>query len=310
MVAPASPVVTQPSIVIGATRIIENKGIYVLDEGELTAWRLRILVDIIRPPSIIYQSLKPNEPENYFGVFQLIEGGFVISQANIKYLHQQIYRYQNDPAKSLFDSVLLGRTLIFDLFQTGTAILNSIPASASISASEFIQGAHLATPITEIWINCANQTKLAIHTEYLPLPRIGGQPVSIPEPKADESPSAPPLPGGDATPPPESNPATPPSPPYHPSDQDNNRTTPTGVATPLGKWRITPYYAEPYNAAFPLEVAGYATDIVVVGRVGPIQGEDCTKDRYTLTNTTSGAVTTDNNCITESSGAGAPVFIP
>lgn len=229
------PAVTQPPVEVGNTRIIENKGIYVFSEQELSCWRLRVLCDVIVEPAIVYKSFKPNEPEQYFGVFQIVEGGYVISQHNVKYLHQQVYRYQNDPAKALFDSVLAGHILTVSIFNTAAAILNSIPASANITYSPYEAGRHLATPATEIWFKAVPGCKLAIHTEYLPLPQIGNLDASIPEPAADSSPSAPSNPGGDPNPPDNASPSTPPTPPYDPPTQDNDRTTPTGN-TGEGAW--------------------------------------------------------------------------
>jgi hypothetical protein len=234
---PAIPLFYQPPVSIGATRIIQDKGIYVFDFAELNAWRLRVLVDVLLPPEIIYQSLKPNEPEQYFGVFQVVEGGYVLYQQNIKYLHQQIYRYQNDPAKVAFDAIFNLSVLNYNLYVSAKTILDSIPAAGAIGFGESQQGRHLATPATEIWIRTANNCKIAVHTEVLPLPKLDGVPATVPEPEADNSPSAPSNAGGDGHDPENSSPDRQPTPPYNPPDNDNGRTTPPpGLPVLPGQW--------------------------------------------------------------------------
>lgn len=269
---PSFPVVSQPPVQVGNTRIIQNKGIYVFDENELTAWRLRVLVDVIEPPAKIYESLKPNEPERYFGVFQIVEGGFVISQHNLKFTHQQVYRYQNDPAKALFDSTYAGLAQTFNLYITGTAILNAIPNGGTINVSDYARGRHLATPATEIWFRTANGAKIAVHTEYLPLPEIGGQPASIPEPAADASPSAPSNPGGNGTPPADAPPPAAPTPPYNPENGDNGRTTPPGTGAIVGQW-YNVYVSYGPGCVLEPEPKRYLMPGCTNGAVRPIQNE-------------------------------------
>lgn len=237
-IAPATPpFLFQPGLEVGATRIIQEKGIYILTDAEMGAWRLRVLLDVIVQPPVGYRSYKPNEPENFFGYFQLVEGGFVIEQYPIKYLHQQIFRYQNDPAKNLFDSKVEGIYAILATFNAGAAILNSIPGSANLTYSSHVPGNHLQCPVTDIWIKTVPGCKVAIHTEYLPLPRIDGVPASTTSPQSLPSPSAPGdnTAGGNGSPPEDAPPTREPDPPYDPPTNDNDRTTPTGNAEE-GQW--------------------------------------------------------------------------
>lgn len=234
---PIKPVISQPDLVVGTPRIIAEKGIYVLSSVERGAWELRVVVDVIREPPVSYRSFRPNEPENYFGAYQLVSLGCVVARYDLKYLHQEIFRYRNDAAKNQFDiRYLYFCTQVFEF--SGLAQLLSVSSpSYSLEQVRPDFGKHLPCPITEIWFHAQNEAKISVRIEYLPLPKLEGDPVSSPESKADDSPSKPANEGGNSSPPSGLLPTTPPSAPYHPSDQDDGRTTPTGTpVSPVGQW--------------------------------------------------------------------------
>jgi hypothetical protein len=304
------PTLYQPPLQVGATRIIENKGIYLLTAGEKSSWRLRILLDVIVEPKINYKSFKPNEPEQFFGYWELVEGGYVLEQHAIKYLHHQIYRYQNDPAKALFDLHAESILITIDIFNMGGAILDSIPGAPSLIFDPGRPGTHLETPIDEIWIKLVSGCKVAIHTEFLPLPKIDGVPASYTEPESIPSPTAPTdgNSGGNPTPPNQSQPDRPANPPYNPDTNDANRTTPPGVPAASGSWRQDVSYSEPFGDNGYLQVAGGPYDEVITSQIGPLPG--CGQQRYRLLNVTRGIMNDDDNCISKATLSGSPRFVP
>jgi hypothetical protein len=235
---------TQPALVVGTPRIIEDKGIYIFSEAERNAWRTRLLVTVLKKPDIIYESFKPNEPECYFGVYQVVDKGYIQSQGNLKFPFQEVFRNENHSAHRNVIEFFIQNQDALIATSIGNIILDGLGKPHLVPGVGGAFFKHLAIPSTEVWFKVVGGCKIAVVCEHLPLPLVDGDDGSSFEPEQDNNPSnagggsgGSGGGGGNPSNPPGTNPDSPSTPPYNPSNQDNNRTSSLNRAP--GRWMVT-----------------------------------------------------------------------
>lgn len=220
-----------PQLKQGSPRVIEDKGIYVFTADERNAWRTRLRVQIIVPPAILYKSFKPNEPDQYFGVWQAVANGFVADQGNLRFTNQEIYLWENHAGATQLFGWVESDNLNTNLFAVGNAILTDGLGKPGFTGDPPRRLERLPLPYTEFWFNFVPGCKGIVQTEYLTLPVFDAAKDPVPSPEADGNPKNPSSQGGNPGQPDGVNPDTPTTPPYNPDNQDNGRTSSTNRYT-------------------------------------------------------------------------------
>lgn len=265
-----------------------------LTESQRQAIELQFVLSISNEATWLYKNFRHPRYKNFYGYAQLMSGDFVVENIPLQYINQEILHWQ-DSSVTILQTVVCGVKLI----------LASLPTPVDITPEIVL----FRQRYTGVRFRLLPGIEANVAINWLFIEQSCDETISPPPPEQGNPPA------------PDNYPAPPgagrgdqPGDLKAPSNNDGDfnsgdgRPLPPGVGGSLpGFWRLNYQYGAPLNRNDFLQVAGAATDVVSFSRVGPLSG--CTADRYRLRNETRDLSVFDDNCVTPSMGASAPVYI-
>lgn len=149
-------------------RIIVNYGVYQFTEEEKQAYRLRLLVKVIRQPTNKYESLKPQKPESFYGYAQLMNGNYVHNMQQLRFTEECCYEWINDKALDTLEKYS-------NQVGLGIALQNVVNDLGGTPSDVIVNEARLyPLPYDRVVFKLHGNTTIAVLTEVFPLPVFEG----------------------------------------------------------------------------------------------------------------------------------------
>lgn len=240
------------------SRTLQGKGVFLISQEMLRAWRCVISCSVLQEPSNLSQNLRIQPYRAFYGWATIIASNRVVAQKELLFPYEEILRFGNDEAYSL--------SYLYCNFRS---IREELAAIAGIPFEGILKPQFYEPPYTEIRFVLFSTTILRIDCEYDVLPQICNTLNPQEQFKPDPSKNIPGDNFGDAG---EPNPdatsdnpnpdGIPISGAYDPNTDDNGHSNP-GSTTELVRLTLSGDANNQYNERVPIDTANYESQWVL-----------------------------------------------